>query len=136
MNNDVADDTLNTLDYMGMDMRDYFRHKLNQIKDSLLSASDVTLDHMKNQHERCADEVDLAAQEEMFRLELRERDRERKLLKNIERSLNAIDTEDYGYCSECGAEIGIERLKARPTATMCIDCKTMSEIKEGRMGTC
>jgi len=74
--------------------------------------------------------VDRASQEEEFSLELRTRDRERKLLKKIEEAIQQIDDEEYGYCESCGIEIGIRRLEARPTATLCIDCKTLAEIKE------
>ena len=74
--------------------------------------------------------MDRAAQEEEFSLELRARDRERKLLKKIEKTLQKIEDEDFGFCDTCGIEIGIKRLEARPTATLCIDCKTLAEIKE------
>ncbi len=77
-----------------------------------------------------ADPADRATQEEEFSLELRTRDRERKLIKKIDESLITLDTGDYGYCESCGIEIGIRRLEARPTATQCIDCKTLQEIKE------
>ena len=73
---------------------------------------------------------DRASQEEEFNLELRTRDRERKLIKKIEKTLDLIDKGDYGYCTACGVEIGIRRLEARPTADLCIDCKTLAEIKE------
>jgi DnaK suppressor protein len=80
------------------------------------------------------DPVDRAAQEEEFSLELRARDRERKLLKKIEKTLQKIEDDDFGYCDTCGIEIGIKRLEARPTADMCIDCKTLAEIKEKQLG--
>ena len=79
-----------------------------------------------------ADPNDCATQEETFSLELRTRDRERKLLKKIEEALQKIEDEEYGYCDTCGVEIGVRRLEARPTATLCIDCKTLDEIKEKR----
>ncbi|MEN8261528.1 MAG: RNA polymerase-binding protein DksA, partial [Pseudomonadota bacterium] len=75
-----------------------------------------------------------ATQEYEFSLELRTRDRERKLIKKIEESLSEIESGDYGYCEACGVEIGIRRLEARPTATLCIDCKTLDEIREKQMG--
>lgn len=115
-------------------MQEYFRTILTQLKSNIMSSSDSTIGHMKNDREHYADALDLAAQEEAFRLELRERDRERKLLKNIERSLDAIDYDEYGYCESCAAEIGVKRLEARPTATMCFDCKSMAELKEKREG--
>jgi DnaK suppressor protein len=63
-------------------------------------------------------------------LELRNRDRERKLIKKIEETIGKIDAGDYGYCESCGVEIGLKRLEARPTATLCIDCKTLDELRE------
>ena len=76
------------------------------------------------------DPADHATQEEEFSLELRTRDRERKLIKKIDESIDMLDNNDYGYCETCGVEIGIRRLEARPTATQCIDCKSLDEIKE------
>ena len=73
---------------------------------------------------------DRATQEEEFALALRTRDRERKLIRKIDKSIAEIDSGDYGFCETCGVEIGLRRLEARPTATQCIDCKTLSEIKE------
>jgi DnaK suppressor protein len=67
-------------------------------------------------------------------MELRTRDRERKLIKKIDESLMNLENEEYGYCDACGVEIGIRRLEARPTATQCIDCKTLDEIREKQMG--
>jgi len=79
-----------------------------------------------------ADLNDRATQEEIFALKLRARDRERKLLKKIEEALQQIEDREYGYCESCGVEIGIRRLEARPTAALCIDCKTLDEIREKR----
>jgi DnaK suppressor protein len=79
------------------------------------------------------DPVDRAAQEEEFSLELRNRDRERKLIKKIEKTLKKVEDEDFGFCESCGVEIGIRRLEARPTADLCIDCKTLAEIREKQM---
>lgn len=118
--------------YMSLRMREHFRSVLTYYKSTIMSSSDVTIGHMKSERVHYADEVDLAAQEEMFRLELRERDRERKLLKNIEASIDALDDGEYGYCEVCGVEIGLKRLEARPTARMCFECKTVNEIKERR----
>src|SRR3990167_529580 len=119
-------------DYMSKEMQEHFRTILSDLKQQIMNTSDHTINHMKNEREQCSDELDLAAQEEAFRLELRERDRERKLLKNVERSLDDLDKNDYGFCAECGSEIGLKRLEARPTATMCIDCKSFAELKEKR----
>jgi DnaK suppressor protein len=77
-----------------------------------------------------ADPNDRASQESDMALELRNRDRERKLIKKIDETILRIDAEDYGYCESCGAEIGLKRLEARPTATLCIDCKTLEEMRE------
>ncbi|OGO90978.1 MAG: RNA polymerase-binding protein DksA [Coxiella sp. RIFCSPHIGHO2_12_FULL_42_15] len=118
--------------YMSKEMQAHFRNILTELKRQIMSTSDHTISHMKNEREQYADELDLAAQEEAFRLELRERDRERKLLKNVERSLDNLDNGEYGFCVECGSEIGLKRLEARPTATMCIDCKSFAELKEKR----
>ena len=77
-----------------------------------------------------ADPNDRATQESDINLELRNRDRERKLIKKIDEMLAKINDGDYGYCDNCGIEIGLNRLEARPTATLCIDCKTLDEIRE------
>jgi DnaK suppressor protein len=77
-----------------------------------------------------ADPNDRASQESDMALELRNRDRERKLIKKIDETLGKINEHDYGYCESCGVEIGLKRLEARPTATLCIDCKTLDEIRE------
>ncbi|WP_164076693.1 RNA polymerase-binding protein DksA, partial [Stenotrophomonas maltophilia] len=77
--------------------------------------------------------ADRASQEEEFSLELRARDRERKLIKKIDETLQLIEDEEYGWCDSCGVEIGIRRLEARPTATLCIDCKTLAEIREKQL---
>jgi DnaK suppressor protein len=90
--------------------------------------------HMQDEASNFPDPNDRATQESEFSLELRTRDRERRLIKKIEDALSDIDSGDYGYCETCGVEIGIRRLEARPTATQCIDCKTLDEIRERQMG--
>jgi DnaK suppressor protein len=95
---------------------------------------DRTVHHMKDEAANFPDPNDRASQESEFSLELRTRDRERKLIKKIEQTLNKLDNHEYGYCDSCGVEIGIRRLEARPTASLCIDCKTLEEIKERQMG--
>ena len=80
-----------------------------------------------------ADPNDRASQETDIAIELRNRDRERKLIKKIDETLSSIESGDYGFCNKCGVEIGIKRLEARPTATLCIDCKTLDEMKERQM---
>lgn len=99
-------------------------------RQSLMEEVDKTVMHMKDEAANYADPSDRATQEEEFNLELRTRDRERKLIKKIEDALERIHSDDFGYCEACGIEIGLKRLEARPTATLCIDCKTLSEIKE------
>jgi DnaK suppressor protein len=94
------------------------------------------LAHFRQQEDanNYADPADRATQEEGFSLELRTRDRERKLLKKINETIEKIDEDDYGFCEACGVEIGIRRLEARPTATLCVDCKTLAELKEKQLG--
>ena len=90
---------------------------------------------MQDEAANFPDPADRASQEEEFSLELRARDRERKLIKKIDETLQLIEDNDYGWCDSCGVEIGIRRLEARPTATLCIDCKTLAEIKEKQVGS-
>ena len=116
--------------YMSDDQLVHFRHILLEWKKQLMEEVDRTVDHMKSDAANYADPADRATQEEEFSLELRTRDRERKLIKKIDESIATLDSGDYGYCESCGIEIGIRRLEARPTATQCIDCKTLQEIKE------
>ena len=99
-------------------------------RQSLMEEVDRTVTHMKDEAANFPDPSDRASQEEGFSLELRARDRERRLIKKIEDALERIHSDDFGYCEACGIEIGLRRLEARPTATLCIDCKTLSEIKE------
>lgn len=109
---------------------EHFRSILNAWKSELMEEVDRTVHHMKDDAANFPDPADRASQEEEFSIELRTRDRERKLIKKIDESLNELDNGDYGYCVTCGVEIGIRRLEARPTATQCIDCKSLDEIKE------
>ena len=99
-------------------------------RQSLMEEVDRTVTHMKDEAANFPDPSDRASQEEEFSIELRTRDRERKLIKKIEDALERLRNDDFGYCEACGIEIGLKRLEARPTATLCIDCKTLSEIKE------
>lgn len=116
--------------YMNEKQHDHFRAILLSWKSELMIEVDRTVSHMKDEAANFPDPADRATQEEEFSLELRTRDRERKLIKKIDSTMNLIDADDYGYCDACGVEIGIQRLEARPTATQCIDCKTLDEIKE------
>lgn len=117
-------------DYMSDAQYVYFKEMLHAWKRSLMEEVDRTVDHMKEEVTHLADPNDRATQEEEFALELRTRDRERKLVKKINESLQEIENGEYGWCHSCGVEIGIRRLEARPTATQCIDCKTLDEIRE------
>ncbi len=116
--------------YMNAEQRAHFCGILDYWKQKLLAEVDRTVDHMKDDASNFPDPNDRATQEEEFSLELRTRDRERKLIKKINQSMADIDNEEYGYCQSCGIEIGIRRLEARPTATLCIECKTLEEIRE------
>lgn len=109
---------------------DHFRKILNEIKAGLGEDIDRTVHTMQDEATIFADPNDRATQESDMGLELRNRDRERKLIKKINEMLAKIDAGDYGYCDNCGIEIGLNRLEARPTATLCIDCKTLDEIRE------
>ena len=119
-----------TEEYMSPKMFDHFQKILMALRQRLLEGGDKIVTHMKEEAVNYPDPNDRASQEEDFRLELRTRDRERKLLKKIEESLELVREKEYGYCEVCGVEIGLRRLEARPTATLCIDCKTLDEIKE------
>ncbi len=116
--------------YMNPNQLDHFRKVLNELKLGLSQDIDRTVHTMQDEATVFADPNDRASQESDMSLELRSRDRERKLIKNIDKMLARIDSGDYGYCDKCGVEIGLSRLEARPTATLCIDCKTLDEIRE------
>jgi DnaK suppressor protein len=116
--------------YMNDAQKSHFCDILSAWKAELMEEVDRTVSHMKDEAANFPDPADRATQEEEFSLELRTRDRERKLIKKIESTLELIDQDDYGYCNSCGVEIGIKRLEARPTANLCIDCKTLDEIRE------
>ncbi len=120
--------------YMSAAMKKHFNAVLIEWREHLKEEMQKTFDHLKNKGESYADPIDRASQEEEFAFELRTRDRERKLINKIASSLEQIKQDDYGYCYACGIEIGVKRLEARPTATHCIDCKTLDEIKEKQLG--
>jgi len=117
-------------DYMNEPQREHFRQILRAWKQQLMEEVDRTVHHMQDEAANFPDPNDRATQESEFTMELRTRDRERKLIKKIDESLEKIDGGEYGYCEECGIEIGVRRLEARPTATLCIDCKSLDEIRE------
>ena len=120
-------------EYMNDAQMSHFRLILRAWRNQLRLEVDRTVHHMKEEAANFPDPVDRAAQEEEFSLELRARDRERKLIKKIEKTLKRIEEDDFGFCDTCGIEIGIRRLEARPTADMCLDCKTLAEIKEKQL---
>ncbi|GBE10730.1 RNA polymerase-binding transcription factor DksA [bacterium BMS3Bbin12] len=119
--------------YMSDAQIEHFRKVLLGWKRQLMEETERTVHHMQDEAANFPDPNDRATQEEEFSLELRTRDRERKLVKKINEALARIDIGEYGYCEACGVEIGIRRLEARPTATLCIDCKTLDEIREKQM---
>ena len=123
-----------TESYMSTKMREHFTKILTLLRQQIMEGADRTVTHMKDDAINYPDPNDRASQEEEFRLELRTRDRERKLLKKIEEALQLLTDKEYGYCEVCGVEIGLRRLEARPTATLCIDCKTLDEIREKQQG--
>ena len=120
-------------DYMGEEQTVHFRELLNAWKSDLMAEVDRTVHHMQDEASNFPDPNDRATQEEEFSLELRTRDRERKLIRKIEEAIVNLDNGDYGFCEVCGIEIGVRRLEARPTADLCIDCKTLAEIKEKQL---
>jgi len=116
--------------YMNPRQQAHFRNILQRWRRSLMEEVDRTVDNMQAGTVHHADPNDRATQESDMGLELRTRDRERKLLNKIDKTLHLIDEDEYGYCKNCGVEIGIRRLEARPTADLCIDCKTRQEEQE------
>jgi len=121
-------------EYMNEAQIQHFRNILLAWKRELMEEVDRTVHHMQDEAANFPDPNDRATQESEFSMELRARDRERKLIKKIDEALMNLENEEYGYCEACGVEIGIRRLEARPTATLCIDCKTLDEIREKQMG--
>ncbi len=120
-------------EYMSPAQIEHFTKILTAWRDQLRVEVDRTVHHMQDEAANFPDPVDRASQEEEFSLELRNRDRERRLIKKIEKTLDKIKEDDFGFCESCGVEIGVRRLEARPTADLCIDCKTLAEIKEKQM---
>jgi DnaK suppressor protein len=117
-------------EYMNDRQLGHFRAMLDEMKKALSHDIDRTVHTMQDEATIFADPNDRASQESDMSLELRNRDRERKLIKKIDETIHRIDAKDYGYCDSCGVEIGLKRLEARPTATLCIDCKTLDELRE------
>jgi len=117
-------------EYMNSKQLAHFRTILETLKLELMDDIDRTVHTMQDEATVFADPNDRASQETDIAIELRNRDRERKLIKKIDETLARIESGEYGYCDKCGIEIGIKRLEARPTATLCIDCKTLEELRE------
>ena len=117
-------------EYMNANQLGHFRKMLEAWRAELSQDIDSTLHSMQDEQTLFADPNDRATQESDMALELRNRDRERRLIKKINETIANIEGGDYGYCESCGIEIGLERMQARPTASMCIDCKTLEEIRE------
>ena len=117
-------------EYMNEKQQEHFKLILKAWRTELMEEVDRTVSHMKDEAANFPDPSDRATQEEEFSLELRTRDRERKLIKKIDKTLIRIEEDDYGFCDQCGIDIGVRRLEARPTAELCVDCKTLDEIRE------
>ncbi len=121
-------------EYMNDKQLDFFRVRLQQQKDDLLSSAGETTEHLREDTSIVPDPVDRATIEEEHALELRTRDRERKLLKKIAQSLGRLETGEYGYCDETGEPIGLQRLMARPTATLSLEAQQRRELKQKMFG--
>ena len=119
--------------YMSAKQKEHFKKILTELKTKLGEDIDKTVHNMQEEITVFADPNDRASQESDMALELRNRDRERRLIRKIDNTLSKIKNDDYGYCDNCGIEIGLKRLEARPTASLCIDCKTLDEIKERQL---
>ncbi len=121
-------------EYMNPDQEGHFKNILLAWKQELMEEVDRTVHHMQDEATNFPDPNDRATQESEFNLELRTRDRERKLIKKIDEAITHVGNHEYGFCEGCGVEIGVRRLEARPIATLCIDCKTLDEIREKQHG--
>jgi DnaK suppressor protein len=120
-------------EYMNSRQLDHFRQILLNWRRELMEEVDRTMHHLQDEAANFPDPADRASQEEEFNIELRARDRERRLIKKIDQTIERIDQQDYGFCDTCGVEVGIRRLEARPTATQCVDCKTLDELREKQL---
>ncbi len=117
-------------EYMSPQQTEHFKNILFSWKKMLMTEAEKTMDHMKQDSSKLSDPNDAATQEEEFRLELRTRDRERKLISKIDQALSRIDDGSYGYCEDTGEPIGIKRLEARPIATLSIEAQERHEKME------
>jgi DnaK suppressor protein len=121
-------------EYMNKTQMVFFKHRLSQLRDSVLQNASDTTEHLRDDTAVVPDPTDRATIEEEHALELRTRDRERKLLKKIQQSLGRIEQDDYGYCDETGEPIGVSRLIARPTATLSLEAQQRRELKQKMFG--
>ena len=117
-------------DYMSDQQKAHFRAILVAWKEELMEEGRRAVSNMQDEPLNLPDPNDRASQEEEFTISLRARDRERKLIRKIDKALERLSLDEYGYCEACGVEIGLRRLEARPTAELCIDCKHLEEQKE------
>ena len=120
-------------EYMNPDQVAHFRTMLNDWRRDLMEQVDRTVNQLQDEASNFPDELDRATREEELGIELRTRDRERRLIRKINETLDRMDRNDYGYCDTCGVEIGLRRLEARPTATQCVDCKSLDELREKQL---
>ena len=120
-------------EYMNPDQVAHFRQMLNDWRRDLMEQVDRTVNQLQDEASNFPDELDRATREEELGIELRTRDRERRLIRKINETLDRMDLNDYGYCETCGVEIGLRRLEARPTATQCVDCKALDERRERQL---
>lgn len=121
-------------EYMNDAQQAHFKDLLKAWRTTLIGNIDTAVSHLKDEPKQFADLNDRATQEEEFNLELKARDREADLVSDIDEALRRLHEGEYGYCEECGIDIGIRRLEARPTATLCVDCKTLAEMRERQAG--
>jgi DnaK suppressor protein len=120
--------------YMCPKHLEYFRQKLEAWRDELIEESRETISNLQHEVRDVGDEAERATRETDNSLELRTRDRYRKLLNKIEKALNRIEEGEYGYCDETGEEIGLDRLEARPIATLCLDAQERWELRQKQQG--
>ena len=121
-------------EYMGSKQLEYFRQKLINWRDELVEESRETISNLQTEVRDVGDEAERATRETENSLELRTRDRYRKLIRKIDKALNSLDEGEYGYCEETGEEIGLDRLEARPIATLCLDAQERWELRKRQLG--
>jgi DnaK suppressor protein len=121
-------------EYMSPKQLEYFRQKLLTWREELVEESRETISHLRDEVRDVGDEAERATRETENSLELRTRDRYRKLIKKIDKALERVDEGEYGYCEETGEEIGLARLEARPIATLCLDAQERWELRQKQMG--